>query len=161
MLSIGGRKTLVPDNSLWMTTTTPTTTPGFNPTFSTSFRKYQPNNWSFKNAWYSLFARNLCRFGCPHNSHCEWGFCECDVGLVKTYVSSACWWWADDWWWPWLVFDDEQKCKIVPNYTKIPWKVVLQLAKDRWNIDKYNSFRAGATLQNSGNETLGRQIMTG
>ena len=32
------------------------------------------------------FDRNLCRFGCPPNSHCEWGFCECDVGFVKTYV---------------------------------------------------------------------------
>ena len=34
-------------------------------------------------------SRNLCRLGCPPNSHCEWGFCECDVGLVKTYVSSV------------------------------------------------------------------------
>ena len=33
-----------------------------------------------------VFDRNLCRFGCPPNSHCEWGFCECDVGFVKTYV---------------------------------------------------------------------------
>ena len=33
--------------------------------------------------------RNLCRFGCPTNSHCEWGFCECNVGFVKIYVSSC------------------------------------------------------------------------
>jgi len=33
----------------------------------------------------NYYSKNLCRFGCPANSHCEWGFCECNVGFVKTY----------------------------------------------------------------------------
>jgi len=37
------------------------------------------------NYFSNYYSRNLCRFGCPPNSHCEWGFCECDVGFVKTY----------------------------------------------------------------------------
>ena len=30
--------------------------------------------------------RNQCIGGCPFNSHCEWGFCECNQGLIKSYV---------------------------------------------------------------------------
>merc|ERR1712032_335797 len=46
----------------------------------------RPQEFSLDDDYYSnYYSRNLCRFGCPPNSHCEWGFCECDVGLVKTY----------------------------------------------------------------------------
>merc|ERR1719158_1006778 len=37
------------------------------------------------NYFSNYYSRNLCRFGCPPNSHCEWGFCECNVGFVKSY----------------------------------------------------------------------------
>merc|ERR1712032_1791389 len=46
----------------------------------------RPQEFSLDDDYYSnYYSRKLCRFGCPPKSHCEWGFCECDVGLVKTY----------------------------------------------------------------------------
>jgi len=38
-----------------------------------------------ENYFSNYYSRNLCRFGCPTNSHCEWGFCECNVGFIKIY----------------------------------------------------------------------------
>ena len=30
-----------------------------------------------------IYFSNHCRNTCPENSHCEWGFCECDYGFMK------------------------------------------------------------------------------
>jgi len=32
-----------------------------------------------------VYARNKCLYPCPVNSHCEWGFCECDPGFTKLW----------------------------------------------------------------------------
>jgi len=38
------------------------------------------------NGYYNnYYRRNQCMGGCPPNSHCEWGFCECDGGMVRSY----------------------------------------------------------------------------
>jgi len=31
------------------------------------------------------YQRNECMGGCPMNSHCEWGFCECNAGTTRRY----------------------------------------------------------------------------
>jgi len=31
------------------------------------------------------YQRNECQYGCPFNSHCEWGFCECNAGTTRRY----------------------------------------------------------------------------
>ena len=36
-----------------------------------------------------LSARNECQYGCPSNSHCEWGLCECDPSFYKSW--GLCW----------------------------------------------------------------------
>jgi len=36
----------------------------------------------FSNSYYN---RNECLGGCPENSHCEWGICECNFGTVRRY----------------------------------------------------------------------------
>jgi len=33
----------------------------------------------------STFLRNACMDQCPSNTHCEWGFCECNAGLTKSW----------------------------------------------------------------------------
>merc|ERR1712218_414763 len=43
------------------------------------------------NYFTNYYSRNVCHFGCPPNSHCEWGFCECNVGFVKTYGTCHTW----------------------------------------------------------------------
>ena len=30
-----------------------------------------------------MIFRNKCRSECPQHSHCEWSYCECDIGYVK------------------------------------------------------------------------------
>jgi len=35
--------------------------------------------------WNSAYRRNECMFGCPFNSHCEWGYCECNYGFIRRY----------------------------------------------------------------------------
>ena len=30
-----------------------------------------------------ILIRNRCNEDCPKNSHCEWGYCECDQGYLK------------------------------------------------------------------------------
>jgi len=37
------------------------------------------------NYYRSYYLTNTCLFGCPMNSHCEWGFCECNAGTVRKY----------------------------------------------------------------------------
>ena len=32
------------------------------------------------------YNRNRCRYGCPPNSYCQLGFCECNPGLTKIAV---------------------------------------------------------------------------
>ena len=29
--------------------------------------------------------RNECEYGCPPNTHCEWGVCECNEGFTKSW----------------------------------------------------------------------------
>ena len=31
------------------------------------------------------YFRNECYEGCPHNSHCEYSFCECNYGYIKRW----------------------------------------------------------------------------
>jgi len=48
---------------------------------------YQNNygqDWD-DNYYDNYYSNNLCLFGCPGNSHCEWGFCECDAGTARSY----------------------------------------------------------------------------
>ena len=33
-----------------------------------------------------MFPRNRCMHGCPANSFCQFGFCECNPGLTKSMV---------------------------------------------------------------------------
>jgi len=35
--------------------------------------------------WNNSYRRNECMFGCPFNSHCEWGYCECNYGFIRSY----------------------------------------------------------------------------
>jgi len=51
---------------------------------------YMNNPMAYGHGWNTgyynnYYSRNLCRYGCPPNSHCEWGFCECNAGLTKSY----------------------------------------------------------------------------
>ena len=32
-----------------------------------------------------MFFSNACLDGCPANSHCEWGFCECNADFTKSW----------------------------------------------------------------------------
>ena len=34
----------------------------------------------------NYYNRNRCRYGCPSNSYCRLGFCECNQGLTKIAV---------------------------------------------------------------------------
>ena len=34
----------------------------------------------------NYYNRNRCRYGCPPNSYCRLGFCECNPGLTKIMV---------------------------------------------------------------------------
>jgi len=45
------------------------------------FRNYGDDD-NYNNNYYS---RNECLGGCPVNSHCEWGFCECDYGFERRF----------------------------------------------------------------------------
>ena len=37
-----------------------------------------------------MFPRNRCMYGCPANSFCQFGFCECNPGLTKSMVRAPC-----------------------------------------------------------------------
>lgn len=37
------------------------------------------------NDFRSSYMRNECMGGCPMNSHCEWGFCECNYGYERRF----------------------------------------------------------------------------
>jgi len=39
-------------------------------------------NWN-QNYYEQFYLSNTCFGGCPNNSHCEWSYCECDVGFHK------------------------------------------------------------------------------
>ena len=39
------------------------------------------HNSYYRNNYYS----NQCQYGCPLNSHCEWGFCECNAGHERRF----------------------------------------------------------------------------
>ena len=39
-----------------------------------------------QNYYDNNYQRNECMFGCPMNSHCEWGFCECNAGTSRLKV---------------------------------------------------------------------------
>jgi len=40
----------------------------------------------FDNNYYSsYYSRNECFGGCPSDSHCEWGFCECNYGYERRF----------------------------------------------------------------------------
>jgi len=38
-----------------------------------------------QNYYDNNYQRNECMFGCPANSHCEWGFCECNAGTSRRF----------------------------------------------------------------------------
>ena len=38
-----------------------------------------------QNYYDNNYQRNECMFGCPANSHCEWGFCECNAGTSRLF----------------------------------------------------------------------------
>ena len=40
-------------------------------------------NMGYANNYYN---QNQCMFGCPPNSNCRLGFCECNPGLTRTMV---------------------------------------------------------------------------
>jgi len=37
------------------------------------------------NHYNNNYQMNTCMGGCPMNSHCEWGFCECNAGSTRRY----------------------------------------------------------------------------
>jgi len=37
-----------------------------------------------------FYLSNQCQYGCPENSHCEWSYCECDVGYTR--FRGKCYW---------------------------------------------------------------------
>merc|ERR1712106_64327 len=37
------------------------------------------------NNYNNYYQKNECMGGCPMNSHCEWGFCECNAGTTRRY----------------------------------------------------------------------------
>jgi len=37
------------------------------------------------NNYNNYYQKNECMGGCPMNSHCEWGFCECNAGSTRRY----------------------------------------------------------------------------
>jgi len=45
------------------------------------FDGYGNNN----NDFYNSYTRNECIGGCPFDSHCEWGFCECNNGYERRF----------------------------------------------------------------------------
>merc|ERR1711953_566233 len=55
-----------------------------------------------QNYYDNNYQRNECMFGCPMNSHCEWGFCECNAGTSRRFGQCQ-----SDW-------------NQVPNYTPRP-----------------------------------------
>lgn len=38
-----------------------------------------------QNYYNNNYQKNECMGGCPMNSHCEWGFCECNAGSSRRY----------------------------------------------------------------------------
>jgi len=55
-----------------------------------------------QNYYDNNYQRNECMFGCPMNSHCEWGFCECNAGTSRRFGQCQ-----SDW-------------TQIPNYTPRP-----------------------------------------
>merc|ERR1719295_1702473 len=46
------------------------------------------NDWDddYEDDYYrNYYLRNECYEGCPHNSHCEYSFCECNYGYIKRW----------------------------------------------------------------------------
>ena len=67
-----------------MTTFSQTTTPGIS-TARSIMKKETAKKLCLKIILTEIFAALVV----PPSSHCEWGFCECNVGFVKIYVSSC------------------------------------------------------------------------
>ena len=38
-----------------------------------------------QNYYDNNYQQNECMYGCPANSHCEWGFCECNAGTSRFF----------------------------------------------------------------------------
>jgi len=54
--------------------------------FKRMMQMQQPGFGSFNNDYYNnYYLTNTCLGGCPLNSHCEWGFCECNAGSERRY----------------------------------------------------------------------------
>ena len=50
------------------------------------FNDYDDDRFGFGNNYRSsYYSNNQCFGGCPMNSHCEWGFCECNAGYERRY----------------------------------------------------------------------------
>jgi len=49
-----------------------------------SLRDPLRSDWDEK-YYNDYYNRNQCLYGCPQNSHCEWGFCECNAGAVRKF----------------------------------------------------------------------------
>lgn len=59
------------------------------------YHRYQRYRWYRRRRFYYMdddfdddyyttyYQRNDCEYGCPQNTHCEWGLCECDEGFTK------------------------------------------------------------------------------
>lgn len=39
----------------------------------------------YENYYSTYYQRNECEYGCPSNTHCEWGLCECSPGYSKAW----------------------------------------------------------------------------
>ena len=49
------------------------------------FRMLTGGSYGHNSMYYNTYYHNNhCYQGCPLNSHCEWGFCECDRGFLKS-----------------------------------------------------------------------------
>ena len=45
----------------------------------------QPGGDYWDSYFPQFYQNNQCLDGCPVNSHCQWGFCECDEGFYKSW----------------------------------------------------------------------------
>ena len=44
-----------------------------------------PNKCGILSKVIRVNPRNECEYGCPPNTHCEWGLCECNEGYSKSW----------------------------------------------------------------------------
>jgi len=61
------------------------------------YHRYQRYRWYRRHRFYhadddwdddyysTYYQRNDCEHGCPENTHCEWGLCECNEGYTKSW----------------------------------------------------------------------------